>query len=329
MISNLWVNSRKDNWNRLDALTRRVETEGVKSLGRDDLRDFGLLYRQSAADLSSARADGGARTLEQYLNRLVGRAHNFVYSGRRLGLRSLWDFFAHGYPRLLRRLGRYVSIATALFIFGALLGALIATLRPDFQHSFMSPQMMEDIEHHKMWTERILTAKPQASTGIMTNNITVCFMTFAGGITLGLWTLWSLFFNGVMLGVVAVACGQHRMALNIWSFIAAHGSLELPAIMLSGAAGLRIASGILFPGMLRRRDSMALAGSEAVQLLAGTIPMLIVAGTLEAFLSPTHAPVALKFAVGAVLFAALCFWLGEGGRRTVDTEAGSAQATLL
>jgi uncharacterized membrane protein SpoIIM required for sporulation len=318
MISNLWIDSRKDNWNRLETLTRRVETEGVKSLGRDGLRDFGLLYRQSAADLSAARADHASRNLEQYLNRLVGRAHNFVYSGRRLSPRSLWDFFAHGYPRLLRRLSRYVALSTSLFIFGALLGTVIASVRPEFQSSFLPQKTIDDLDHHKMWTENILSSKPQESSHIMTNNITVCFITFAGGITVGLWTIWSLFFNGLMLGVVAVVCAQHHMALSIWSFIAAHGALELPAIFLSGAAGLRIASGILFPGMLRRRDSIALGGSEGVQLIAGTIPMLIVAGTLEAFLSPTHAPIALKFAVGAVLFTGLCFWLGEGGRRTVN-----------
>lgn len=319
MITNLWIDSRKDNWNRLEALTSRVETGGVKSLGPDELRDFGLLYRQSAADLSAARADGAARTLEQSLNRLVGRAHNFVYSGRKLGFRSLWNFFAHGYPRLLRRLSGYVVLSTAIFVLGAVLGTLVAITRPDFQRAFMSQQMLDDLDHHKMWTERILAEKPQESSHIMTNNITVCFISFAGGISAGLLTLWSLFFNGLMLGVIAVACAQHHMALSLWSFVAAHGALELPAIFLAGAAGLRIASGILFPGMLRRRDSIALAGSEAVQLVAGIIPMLIVAGTLEAFLSPTHAPVALKFAVGALLFTALCFWLGEGGRKTVET----------
>jgi uncharacterized membrane protein SpoIIM required for sporulation len=90
--------------------------------------------------------------------------------------------------------------------------------------------------------------------------------------------------------------------------------------MISGAAGLRLAAGILFPGMLRRRAALALAGLEAVQLVAGTIPLLIIAGTLEAFLSPTHAPIALKFAVGAVLFTALTLWLTEGGRKPVATE---------
>ena len=321
MITNLWIDSRKDNWNRLESLTKRVETDGVKSLNRDDLRDFGLLYRQSAADLSAARADGAARNLEQYLNRLVGRAHNFVYSGRKLGLRSLWDFFAHGYPRLLRRLSGYVTLAVVVTLATAALGAIVTLVRPDFGDSYFilhfGRENFANLDKHKMWTDSILSIKPQESSAIMTNNIMVCFLTFAGGITAGVFTLYSLFNNGIMLGIIAVVCARHHMALSLWSFIAAHGALELPAIMLAGAAGLRVGAGILFPGMLRRRDSIALGGSEGVQLILGTVPMLIVAGTFEAFLSPTHIPVAIKFSVGAVLFTALCFWLSEGGRELV------------
>jgi uncharacterized membrane protein SpoIIM required for sporulation len=321
MITNLWIDSRKDNWNRLEALTKRVETDGVKSLNRDDLRDFGLLYRQSAADLSAARADGAARNLEQYLNRLVGRAHNFVYSGRKLGFRSLWDFFAHGYPRLLRRLSGYVTLAVVVTLATAALGAIVTLVRPEFGDSYFvmhfGRENFANLDKHKMWTDSILSVKPQESSAIMTNNIMVCFLTFAGGITAGVFTLYSLFNNGIMLGIIAVVCARHHMALSLWSFIAAHGALELPAIMLAGAAGLRVGAGILFPGMLRRRDSIALGGSEGVQLVVGTIPMLIVAGTFEAFLSPTHIPVAIKFSVGAVLFTALCFWLTEGGRELV------------
>ena len=321
MITNLWIDSRKDNWNRLESLTKRVETDGVKSLNRDDLRDFGLLYRQSAADLSAARADGAARNLEQYLNRLVGRAHNFVYSGRKLGLRSLWDFFAHGYPRLLRRLSGYVTLAVVVTLATAALGAIVTLVRPDFGDSYFilhfGRENFANLDKHKMWTDSILSIKPQESSAIMTNNIMVCFLTFAGGITAGVFTLYSLFNNGIMLGIIAVVCARHHMALSLWSFIAAHGALELPAIMLAGAAGLRVGAGILFPGMLRRRDSLALGGSEGVQLILGTVPMLIVAGTFEAFLSPTHIPVAIKFSVGAVLFTALCFWLSEGGRELV------------
>lgn len=320
MLTNLWIDTRKNNWNRLDALVHQVESSGVKSLPPADLRDLGLLYRQAAADLSAVRADRSSRPLEQYLNRLVSRAHNYVYSGRRISWASLWNFFAHGYPRLLRRMSGYLLAATLISVAAGLLGALIVMLRPDFGVMFLGADRVADLDHHKMWTDSILSVKPQAASGIMTNNITVCFMTFAGGITAGLFTLYSLFQNGLMLGAIAVTCRQHHMALSLWSFVASHGALEIPSIMISGAAGLRLAAGLLFPGMLRRRAALALAGLEAVQLVSATIPLLIVAGTLEAFLSPTHAPIALKFAVGAVLFVALTLWLTEGGRKVVESK---------
>lgn len=302
-------------------LVRHVETQGVKTLSHAELRELGLLYRQAASDLSAARADRSSRSLEQYLNRLVSRAHNYVYSGQRISPVSVWKFLAHGYPRLLRRLSLYVLLATVITAGAGGLGAVVTIVRPEYGVMFLGPDRVADLDKHKMWTEEILSVKPQSSAGIMTNNISVCFSAFAGGVTAGLFTLYVLFFNGLMLGVIGVVCAQHHMALSLWSFVASHGALELPAIMLAGAAGLRLASGILFPGLLRRREAVAVAGVDAVQIIAGTIPMLIVAGTLEAFVSPTHAPVALKFSIGAVLFVGLCLWLTAGGRGTVEPES--------
>jgi uncharacterized membrane protein SpoIIM required for sporulation len=317
MISNLWIDLRKDNWNRLDTLLRQVETHGLRPLSQSELRDLGLLYRQAAADLSAVRADRSSRTLEQYLNKLVARAHNFVYSGPRTSFAGLWRFLVHGYPRLLRRLSGYVWLATAITITAAALGVFITIVRPQFGEMFLGAEKMDGIRQHHLWMDSILSMKPQASSAIMTNNIGVCFFAFAAGITAGIGTIYLLFFNGLMLGTISTVCAQYHLSLSLWSFIAAHGALELPSIMLAGAAGLRLAAGILFPGMLRRKDALALAGQEAVQLVAGTIPLLTIAGTLEAFLSPTHTPAALKFGVGAVLFAGLCLWLGEGGRAPV------------
>lgn len=291
-----------------------MEGHGLRSLSRADLRDLGLLYRQTAADLSAVRADRSSRTLEQYLNRLVGRAHNFVYSGHKVTLAGLWQFLAYGYPRLLRRLSGYVVLATAITVAAAALGVFVTLVRPEFGATFLGPEKMDGIRQHHLWMDSILSMKPQASSAIMTNNIGVCFATFAGGILCGIGTIFLLFNNGLMLGATATVCAHYHLSLSLWSFVAAHGALELPSIMLAGAAGLRLGAGILFPGMLRRRDSLAQAGLEAVQLVAGTVPLLIIAGTLEAFLSPTHAPMALKFAVGAVLFTGLCVWLSEGGR---------------
>jgi uncharacterized membrane protein SpoIIM required for sporulation len=314
MISNHWIALRKESWNRLETLVQRVEGSSLKTLSPAELREFGLLYRQAAADLSAVRTDEGSRTLEAYLNRLVSRAHNYIYSGDRLNLLSVWHFLSKGYPRIFRRLLPFTAAAFAVCVAGALLGTLLTIARPQFMHVMLGPQMVDKIEHHQMWTDSILTAKPQASSLIMTNNIAVCFYTFVGGIFAGLGTIYLMFTNGMSIGVVTTVCTQHHMALNMWSFIAAHGALELPSIFISGGAGLRLASGLLFPGMLRRRDALALAGGESVRLLSGTIPMLVIAGLLEAFLSPTHAPLALKFSVSAVLLTGLCLWLSEGGR---------------
>jgi uncharacterized membrane protein SpoIIM required for sporulation len=220
----------------------------------------------------------------------------------------------HGYPRLLRRLSGYVWLATAVTLTAAALGVFVTLVHPQFGEIFLGAEKMDGIRQHHLWMDSILSVKPQASSAIMTNNVGVCFAAFAMGITAGLGTIYLLFFNGLMLGTIATVCAKYHLSLSLWSFIAAHGALELPSIMLAGAAGLRLAAGMLFPGMLRRKDALALAGLEAVQLVAGTIPLLTIAGTLEAFLSPTHAPNALKFGVGALLFAGLSLWLGEGGR---------------
>jgi uncharacterized membrane protein SpoIIM required for sporulation len=179
--------------------------------------------------------------------------------------------------------------------------------------------MIDTIHHHKMWTESILGAEPQASSFIMTNNITVCFLTFAAGITAGLFTIFLLIQNGLSIGIIAVACHQNGLSLSLWSFVAAHGALELPCIFIAGGAGLRLGAGILFPRYLRRRDSIVLAGREAVRLVAATVPLLIIAGTLEGFLSPSHAPIALKFSISALLLTALLLWLSEGWRRPLQT----------
>ena len=315
MITNLWIEQRKHNWSRLESLLADAHTRGLRHLPRAELRDLGLLYRQAAADLSAARADPSSRSLELYLNQLVGRAHNYVYSGRRVSFWSLWQFLAHGYPRLLRRMLPYIWLATAIFLACFGLGMLIQLLRPDFAPLMLGPAMMDKINHHQMWTDAVLTMKPQAATGIMTNNIFVCGLTFALGITAGLGTVAELFNNGLQIGTVLACCAQHKMAGSLLAFMVSHGALEIPSIMLSGAAGLRIGAGILFPGQLRRRDSVARAGAEAVQLVSATIPLLIIAGCFEGFLSPTHAPVAVKCAVGAVLFTGLVLWWSEGGRR--------------
>jgi len=314
MVSNRWIEQRKSSWGRLDALTHQVESSGIGTLSGGELREFGLLYRQAAADLSAVRSDRASGTLEEYLNQLLSRAHNRIYSGRKAGFGSVVRFMVWEYPQVFRRLFPYVLTSFLIFLAGAALGTLLTLSRPEFMRLLLGPAMVETIERHEMWTHSLLSMKPQASTAILTNNISVSFLAFAGGIVGGVGTIYLMFFNGLEMGVISTACARAHMALDLFSFVAAHGALELPSIFIAGGAGLRLGAGLLFPGMLARKDSLARAARDAIRLLAGVVPLLFVAGMLEAFLSPSGAPKGLKFGVGAVLLTGLGSWLVEGGR---------------
>jgi len=186
---------------------------------------------------------------------------------------------------------------------------VLTTARPEFMRHFVGPEMIATMERHEMWTESIVSVAPKETSHIMTNNLSVCFASFAGGITFGLFTFYSLFVNGMMLGVIGAACHQYGMSLKLWSFVAAHGSLELPSILIAGGAGFRLGHAMLFPGGLRWKDSVAQGGLEATRLVAGIIPLLVIAGCLEGFFSPSHAQPWLKFTVGGLLFTLLNLWL--------------------
>lgn len=295
----------------MEFLIQQAEKFRLKHLTAEELSEFGLLYRQAAADLSAARSDRSAKTTAEYLNRLVSRAHHLVYAGRKTTLRGMLRFFTHDYPRIFRTLLPFTAASLLIFLGGALLGTLLTLARPEFMREFLGPSMVSTIEKHQMWTDSVVAVKPRASAAITTNNLSVTFFTFAGGIAGGIFTVLLLFNNGLLMGVVSTACAQHHMSLSLWSFVAAHGALELPAIFIAGGAGLRIGWGLLFPGLLSRRESLVLAGTEAIRLLAGTIPMLLVAGTLEGFVSPTKAPLAIKFGISAALLTLLWLWLGQ------------------
>jgi len=309
MISTRWLEKRKAHWSKLESLLNQSATGGLQSLSRSDLQELSLLYRQIAADLASLREDPGSLHFARYINQLLVRAHNTIYSGRRASPWAMFSFFWDTYPVVFRRNLNHCLLAFGVFAVSGLVGAILTYRNPDFKVKLLGPQMIETIERHQMWTHSIVGIKPLASSAIMTNNMSVGFTTFALGITAGLGTTYMMAFNGLLIGVIGVACRLSGMSLQLWSFVAPHGVLELPAIFIAGGAGFRIARGLLFPGLLPRRDSLARAGLEAVQLLLGTIPILIVAGLIEAFVSPTGLAVSLKFSIAGALFVLLCVFL--------------------
>jgi uncharacterized membrane protein SpoIIM required for sporulation len=323
MISTYWLEKRQSHWKRLEHLLDQVQSSGLRSLTRLELQELGLLYRQAAADLSTLREDPTGKSYARFLNLLLSRAHNTIYAGEKSSARGITHFYRHTYPQIFRDNLKLITVAFLLFAVGSLAGMLLALTQPDYMRLFLSPRMMDTIEQHKMWTDSVVSVAPAASSQIMTNNISVSFVAFAYGITAGAGTVLSMVFNGVLLGVVGTACWLNNMSLSLWSFVAPHGVLELPAIFIAGGAGLRIAQGMLFPGLLSRQDSLAKAGGEAVRLLMGTVPVLVIAGLIEGFISPSSLGWQWKFslagAVGVIFFSYL-FFCARGGDAQVSSQ---------
>jgi uncharacterized membrane protein SpoIIM required for sporulation len=164
-------------------------------------------------------------------------------------------------------------------------------------------------DRHELWMGSIVGIEPLASSGIMINNLKVSFAAVAGGITAGIYTVFILAFNGVHIGAIATLVGQNNLAYPFWAFVFPHGSLELPAIFFAGGAGLLIARAILFPGKYRRMDALKFYGSQAAQLVFGIVPMLVIAGIIEGFFSPSPViPDPFKYLAGIGIFTLLVIY---------------------
>ena len=275
------------------------------------------MYRQTAADLASAREHPGSSDLARYLNRLLGTAHNMIYAAPPARLSSAVAFFVRTVPEVFCATWRYTAAAAALFAAGALAGLALSLTDPGFERFVLGGEMMDTIGRGQMWTHSILAMKPLASSAILTNNLSVALSAFATGI-LGIGTIYFMAFNGLMIGVIGVACHRAGMSLSLWSFVAPHGALELPAIFIAGGGGLLLARCLLLPGTLPRREYLAAAAGSATRLLLGVFPLLIVAGLIEGFISPGGLPPPLKLLIGASLFTLLALYLASGRSRERD-----------
>ncbi len=305
---------RKPYWDRLEEIISKAGHRGVRVLAYSELQELGLLYRQIAADLASVREDPMSQPWAAFLNQLLARAHNLIYMGQGARPSGILGFYRREFPQVFRRTWNYTALAFLIFLAGGLAGFFTSLADPSFQRYLLGPQMSDTIDRREMWTHSVLTVKPLASSAIMTNNLSVSFTTFAVGIIGGIGTVYFLVLNGVLIGVIGAACWQAGMSLQLWSFVAPHGALELPAIFIAGGGGLLLARGLLFPGQLPRREALVYYGGQGVRLALGIIPVLFVAGVLEGFFSPSYLPVAAKFTCSAAAGGLLLLYLTQCGR---------------
>ncbi len=248
-----------------------------------------------------------------YLNLLLGRSHNLIYIGHESKASGLVFFYRDTYPRVFREVLPQTLLAVAIFAIAALAGWAMTFHDPGFARLLLGPRMMEKIDRREMWTDSVVTLKTVAASAITTNNLAGGIHDVRGG------------HHGDRNHLADAAertasgsGGGRDMARRDGSLVVelcgAAWRVGASSDLHRGGAGLEIARGLLFPGLLPRRESLTRAGGRASRLLLGTIPMLLVAGTIEGFFSPTKAPVAMKFVLAGALFAALIAYLSGAGR---------------
>lgn len=309
-----WIARREPNWQRLDVLLNQVEKKGLKSLKSGEIRELASLYRSVAADLARARTQQLGNTLLQNLHLLTNRGYAQIYQGsRRQEWQAVVQFYRWGLPSVVQQTFPYIAAAFATFLLGALVAWWYAWQDPTFLSGVVPERLIKMVrDDRKLWMGSIVGIEPLASSGITINNLSVSFGAVAGGITAGLYTVYLMVFNGLLIGAIATLVGQNNLAYPFWAFVLPHGSLELPAIFLAGGAGFLIGRAILFPGKYRRVDALKFYGSKAVQLVFGIVPMLVVAGIIEGFFSPNPSvPDPFKYVVGMGLFVGLVVYFSR------------------
>ncbi|HEX8456141.1 MAG TPA: stage II sporulation protein M [Pyrinomonadaceae bacterium] len=327
MSSNRFIQERKGAWQRLEDLLTLLDRMSLRRLHREEVRELGRIYRRTSSDLAIARAESRDPRLVNYLNSLVIRAHGRIYrAGALEGGARLRLFFARDFPRTFRRTWRHTVLAFVVFAVFFLAGFLGTWRDTEFSDlaGVTAAWRAQNTDARVRWWERLNDANQVGGAQIMTNNIQVMFYAFAFGALVGLGTLYIMAMNGASIGAVLALTYRAGFGHELLAFMAGHGVIELTCIFIAGGAGLLVGSAILFPGDLSRLDALRLRGRDSIQLIVGCIPLLVLAGIIEGFISPAPISPAFKYSVAAATGVALYTYLLLAGRET--NEEGSTTA---
>jgi len=310
-------------WNAFASRLAQAQRRGLRSLGEDGVREFVADYRALSADLARLRTAAGGRALDELfqLGRLVAGAHNLLYRDRGMALRASVRFLFTEGPREVRRSARPIALA-ALLLFGPAVVAGVSVARtpaiaPKLLPAAMLKRADDGVRRAKTdegYIDDPQLFRPVMASGIIANNVQVTFAAFAGGVTAGVVTVFMLVFNGVSMGSVVGLYASKGILPLLVAFVAPHGVLELFAICVAGGGAFLIAAGMLIPGNRSRRRAIVENGQRAIRLIGVSTLLLIVAGTLEGFVSPIPWwPIEGKLAVSGTTLVLLVSYL-RGGR---------------
>src|ERR1041385_4444075 len=323
MAQDHFIEKHKTAWQRLEELLKLLDSSSLRRLHREEVRELGRIYRRTASDLAIARAESRDPRLINYLNSLVIRAHGRIYRAESPGWKRILFFFTHELPQTFRRTWRYTLLSFSVFMVFAIFGFIGTRYDPEFSELVgVDPAFREmNIETQTRWWESLNTQNQVGASVIMTNNIQVTIYTFALGALLGLGTLFYLAFNGANIASVLALTYRAGFGNDLVTFMVGHGVIELSCIFISGGAGLLIGSAMIMPGNLTRADALKTRGMEAVRLMIGVAVLLVLAGTIEGFISPVPMDARIKYSIAIVTGVALySYLLLVGHERAVATD---------
>ena len=322
---------RREEWARYVELVEKGRRRGLPSLSEEEVRAFGQLYRGVTADLARARTYGASPGLLGTVQRWAGAGHNLLYRSSGRVAVSLGHWIAAEFPRAVRRFHRQVLLAT-LLLFGPMMATYVAVDdRPALGRALAGGLVARaetadtDDPDARYLGDVDVSRMPGFASGIMTNNIQVTFVAFAGGVLAGLGTLYILVFNGIFIGAAFGVYANQGILSLIMAFVFPHGFIELAAICIAGGAGFGIGSALLMPGRRTRGDALRERGRAFLSLLAGAVLMLVAAALIEGFYSPSALPDAAKFGFGIATAVVLLLYLGFAGRRPTRRRAATVR----
>ena len=312
-------------WQQLDELIARIERRSVRALSGDELIALPLLYRQALSALSLARETSLDRAMIQYLEQLCARAYFQIYGVRVSVGRQLAQFFRRGWADAVQSLWRETLVAFLLLIVGAVTGYLLVRHDPTW-FADLIPQMFSDGRNPAASAEALRDGLYQKredllatfATFLFTHNAQMAIFSFALGFAFGVPTALLILYNGVILGAFFAVYVPKGLGFALGGWLSIHGTTELFAITLAGAAGFRIGSAIAFPGRANRLDAAVVAGRTAATVMGGVVIMLAVAGLLEGIGRQTVTADGERYAIAlAMLIAWLLYFYFPRGRHAV------------
>jgi uncharacterized membrane protein SpoIIM required for sporulation len=316
--------AHEGDWERLEQIVTRMEKRSIRSLTDEDLLDLPGLYRTTLSSLSVARDTSLDRALIRYLERLCTRAYFQIYGVQTPAWRQLTGFFARAWPDAVRSLWRETAFCVALTFGAAVLAYLLIRSDPTWFYNIIPEGLAEgrDPSASAQFLRSTLYDKSGKdwlgvfATFLFTHNAQIAIFAFALGFAFAVPSVLLILYNGLMLGAIYAVFAAKGLGPNLAGWLMIHGTTEIFAICISGAAGMRIGMAIAFPGRAARMDAAVQAGRTAATAMAGTIIMLAVAGLLEGVGRQTITDDSLRMLIGAaVLIGWLAYFYAWSARR--------------